>query len=73
MARPQVVQDYLKLQPQTMGLAVKKSIHRSGAIDFGYILNLDGSINRTKTDEFKKFLDNKFRVIEHGNHIHASI
>lgn len=73
MARPQAVQDYLRAQPQMMGLAAKKSIHREGAIDFGYILNPNGSVNTAKTQEFKTFLDKKFRVIEHGNHIHASI
>jgi len=72
MARPQAVQDYMRQFPQMMGVAAKSSSHRLGAIDFDYVRNNDGTINRPKTDEFIKYLKQAYKVLEHANHIHVS-
>lgn len=72
MARPQAVQDYMRQFPRMMGVAAKSSSHRQGAIDFDYIRNNDGTINRTKTDEFINYLKQVYKVLEHANHIHVT-
>ena len=73
MARPQAVQDYMREQPSMMGIASKSSSHKTGAIDFDYIRNSGGSVNKAKTDEFKKYLKGfGYKIVEHNNHVHVS-
>ena len=69
MARPQAVQDYMREQPRMMGVALKKSIHRKGAIDFNYVDGPGGTL----TTQFKKFMKDKgYKVLDHAGHLHIS-
>ena len=72
MARPQAVQDYMREQPQMMGVAAKSSSHKIGAIDFDYVRNNDGSVDQVKTNEFKNYLKTFYKILDHANHIHVS-